>query len=146
VGWAGAVKIETSPPQPIVVEIGSDYAASVGVGSASYMAGNPARRYSLPRIASQVVGRTTSWLVQNATASQVTVTAIYYNNQGTYLKTRTVVLNGNGSAGFNQSPANDAGVPSGFEGSISLTATGDVVVVARDDTANTLSATLAPSK
>lgn len=125
-GWMGSARIVSSE-QPIAAMVTTD---RPGAGVYAYNAADsssPKSTVYLPRIAKQVGGRTTSFLILNTSASAaLQVTARYYTTSGTQTSEFTVTLPARGSAGYYQ--GNDTFLPPGWEGSVLLQANGPTLV------------------
>lgn len=135
-GWAGSVRIVSSG-QSLVAMVTTDRPAA---GIYAYNApSSPTRTVYIPRAAKNANGRTTSYVIQNAsTGTTLQVTATYYDTSGAVrYQTSLAQLPPKGSAGYWQ--GGDPSLPDGWEGSILLQANYPwLVAMMREDIGNSL--------
>ena len=139
-GWTGSARILSSGGQPLAASVQAD---QPGVGDFAYNAASvPARTILLPRAAKNNNGRTTSYLIQNASATNaLQVTATYYDEWGIPTGSPVVYPPLTPLASLGRYQGADAQLPDGWRGSIVLTADGPwAVAVARENSSNSMSA------
>ncbi|RIK33965.1 MAG: protease [Chloroflexi bacterium] len=136
-GWTGSISIQSSSSSfPLAVAVTN--ANSVGGYNVS-ATGYGSKLVILPRAARNASGRTTGYTVRNVSGlNNVSVTARYYSSDGMYVNQRTFTLHSAQTDGYFQS--NDAFLADGWQGSIVIEATADVVAIMREDTSTTTSA------
>jgi hypothetical protein len=137
-GWTGSVKLQTTTSGvPIAVAVTN----SNGVGGYNYSAtGRGGRTVYLPYAAKNANGISTGYTVRNITGGNITVQALYYNQNGTRLTSadETFTLASAQVQGYAQILNNN--LPNGWQGSIVLQATGDIVAMVRADDGDAVSA------
>jgi hypothetical protein len=137
-GWSGSVKIESTLNMPLAVAVTNsrtDFAGGYSFNGTGY----GSKLVILPRAARDAAGRTTGYTVRNVSGqNNVTVTARYYTGStGVFVASRTFTLQNAQSDGYHQS--NDTFLSAGWEGSIVLEATADIIAIMREDTTSTVS-------
>ena len=141
--WTGSVKVESTPAAPLAVAVTN----SINGGGYDFNANNISNlRYrviTLPYVA-RVVGpsgseRTTGYTIRNIHGSPITVRIKYYNMDGTLKdasRFNTPVSFATGEViGYHQ--GSDAFLANGWEGSVVLESTGDIIAMVREDTTTT---------
>lgn len=139
-GWTGSARILGSGGQPLAAVVQID---QPGVGDFAYNAASvPARTILLPRAAKNYDGRTTSYLIQNASAtSALQVTATYYDEWGAPTGAPVVYPPLAPLASMGRYQGDDTQLIAPWRGSIVLTADGPwAVAVARENSSNSISA------
>jgi len=130
--WAGSVRITTigQPVVAIVNEVAQD--PSYGSGRSMAYSGVAAggTSYSLPSILKNAWGWFTDIRMINTTGSEVSVTRRYYNTAGTEVWSDTEPIPAYGVRAYNQ--LFEGALGDFFEGSVKLTATGDVTVIVNE--------------
>lgn len=130
--WAGSVRITTTgqPVVAIVNEVAQD--PSYGSGKSMAYSGVPAgdTLYSLPSILKNAYGWFTDIRMMNTTGSEVSVTRRYYDTAGTEIWSDTQPIPAYGVRAYNQ--LLEGALGSFFEGSVKLTATGDIAPIVNE--------------
>jgi hypothetical protein len=149
-GWYGSVKFESSSSIPIAAVVTN---ANSNGGYDVSATGYGSKLAIFPYAAKQAGGRTTGYTVRNISTGTIQVFPHYYNANGTLAwrgdPTQTsdqpIVLLPAQVAGRHpdshecQAP-NTLCLPTGWQGTIVLEATGDMVAIMREDTTTTLAA------
>jgi hypothetical protein len=135
-GWGGSISFQSSNGAPLSVLVNNTF---TGVGGYSISgSGYGSKLIILPRAARAAGGRTTGYTVRNVSGlNNVTVKLSYYNTNGTLVGgTRTpLTLHSAQTVGYLQTA--DPGITNGWEGSIVLEASANIVAVMREDTTTT---------
>ena len=134
--WTGSVKVESTGNVPLALAVTN----SNSVGGYDFSAtGNGGKLIYLPRAARNAGGRTTGYTIRNITNGNVTVTTTYYDVNGALHPggLRTDILTPAKVVGYHQSL--DGFLADGWEGSIVIESTGNVAVIMREDSVDTVS-------
>lgn len=133
-GWTGSIKIQSTGAVPLAVTVNNAKVSADGYDfSASGLGGTTVY---LPRASRNSSGPTTGYTLRNVSGVALNVTARYYKADGSLTWTRTFALSSAATTGF--LPTNDT-LPDPWDGSIVLSATGNIVAIMREDQTASLS-------
>jgi hypothetical protein len=135
--WTGSIKIQSTGGTPLGVALTNSSITSFFGGYDFNGTNFGSKVVTLPSAAKNAGGRTTGYTLRNVSGqNNVTVYARYYDTSGNLTWSRTITsINSGQVKGFAQSGDT---LPNGWEGSIVLEATADIIAIMREDTTATL--------
>jgi hypothetical protein len=138
-GWTGSITISSSNgATPLAVSINNlkNFAPGVSGGYNFSAASYGGRNVYLPRAAKSASNRTTGYTIWNITNSSADITAVYYDLNGAVTGTRVFSLGAHQVVGYHQSL--DTFLNNGWQGSIALSSSQNIVAIMREDGTNTV--------